>query len=81
MLGQRAAASVLESLDCSSIRGDPVEFGCGYGTFTIPVAQRISGTVYALDIDPQMVTATAARVTQGGLPNVFVEQRDFVADG
>jgi len=28
-----------------------------------------------------MVTATAARVTQGGLPSVVVEQRDFVADG
>jgi ubiquinone/menaquinone biosynthesis C-methylase UbiE len=75
------AASVLESLGCSSIRGDAVEFGCGYGTFTIPVAHRTSGTVYALDIDPHMLTATAARVTQAGLHNVVVEQRDFVAEG
>ena len=61
--------------------GDAIEFGCGYGTFTIVAAQRILGTVYALDIDPLMVTATAARVSQAGLKNVVVEQRDFVAQG
>ena len=29
---------------------DAVEFGCGYGTFTIPAAKIIQGTIYALDI-------------------------------
>ena len=29
--------------------GDAIEFGCGYGTFTIVAAQRTLGTVYALD--------------------------------
>ena len=75
------AAGIPEALGCSHIAGDAIEFGCGYGTFTIPAAHRTAGTVYALDIDPQMVTATAARVTQSGLHNVVVEQRDFVADG
>ena len=73
------AAGILESLGCRRLRGDVVEFGCGYGTFTIPAAQRTSGTVYALDIDPLMVAATAARASQAGLKNVVVEQRDFVA--
>jgi SAM-dependent methyltransferase len=75
------AAGILEALGCSRVRGDAVEFGCGYGTFTIPAAHRISGTVYALDIDPQMAAATAVRVTHRGLNNVIVEQRDFVTDG
>jgi len=75
------AAPALESLGCRHSRGDAVEFGCGYGTFTIPTAQRISGTLYALDIDPLMVARTAARVSQFGLKNVIVEQRDFVTDG
>jgi len=75
------AAGVLESLGCRHLRGDAIEFGCGYGTFTIATAQRISGTVYALDIDPHMVAATAARASQAGLSNVIVEQRDFVAEG
>ena len=49
--------------------------------FTVPAARAVAGTVYALDIDPQMVAATAARAAQAGLANVVVEQRDFVADG
>ncbi len=28
-----------------------VEFGCGYGTFTLTAAQLISGTVHALYIE------------------------------
>lgn len=31
-----------------------VEFGCGYGTFTIPVAQRISGILTTVDVDPRI---------------------------
>jgi SAM-dependent methyltransferase len=72
---------ILESLGCRHLSGDVIEFGCGYGTFTIPAAQRTLGTVYALDIDPAMVAATAARVSQVGLNNVIIEQRDFVGEG
>jgi SAM-dependent methyltransferase len=75
------AAGVLESLGCRDLSGDAVEFGCGYGTFTIPAAQRLSGTLHAIDIDPLMVAATAARISQAGLRNVVVAQRDFVMDG
>ena len=74
-------AGGLDSLGCRVLSGDAVEFGCGYGTFTIPLAQRTFGKVYALDIDPLMVAATAARTLQVGLKNVVVEQRDFVAQG
>ncbi len=75
------AAGILESLGCRDLNGDAVEFGCGYGTFTIAAAQMMLGTIYALDIDPRMVTATAERVSRVGLQNVVVEQRDFVAEG
>jgi SAM-dependent methyltransferase len=74
-------SGILESLGCRHLSGDVVEFGCGYGTFTIPAGQRVLGTVYALDIDPLMVASTAARISQAGLKNVIVEQRDFVAMG
>jgi SAM-dependent methyltransferase len=74
-------AGVLEALGCHVVGGDAVEFGCGYGTFTIPLAQRTFGTVFGLDIDPLMVAATAARSLQVGLKNIVVEQRDFVAQG
>ena len=44
--------SILEALGCGASPGDLVEFGCGYGTFTIAAARRVSGTVYASDVDP-----------------------------
>ena len=74
-------AGVLEALGCREVRGDVVEFGCGYGSFTVVAAARVAGTVYALDIDPLMVAVTTERVAQTGLGNVVVERRDFVADG
>ncbi len=72
---------IFDALGCLSLRGDAVELGCGYGTFTIPMAARVSGTVYALDIDPIMVSATAARACNASVPNIVVEQRDFVTAG
>jgi SAM-dependent methyltransferase len=75
------AAGILDSLGFRHLSGDAIEFGCGYGTFTIVAARRILGTFFALDIDPLMVAATAARVLKADLKNVVVEQRDFVTQG
>lgn len=61
--------------------GDVVDFGCGYGTFTLAAATLTTGTVYAIDIEPQMVHATAERAQDGGLHNVRVIERDFVTHG
>jgi len=58
-----------------------VDVGCGYGTFTIPAARRIKGTVHAIDIDPQMVQACQAKVVESGLQNILCQERDFVAQG
>jgi ubiquinone/menaquinone biosynthesis C-methylase UbiE len=58
-----------------------VDFGCGYGTFTIPAARVVRGVVYALDIEPEMIAATAAKSKAAGLTNAQVRQRDFVAEG
>lgn len=71
---------IVSRLDCAGIH-DVVEFGCGYGLFTVPAARAVTGTVYALDIDPAMVAATAALTTRSGLGNVRVVERDFLADG
>ena len=32
-----------------------VDLGCGFGTFTIPAAKKIDGTLHAFDIDPDMI--------------------------
>lgn len=72
---------ILKALGCYDLRGDIVEFGCGYGTFTIAAARRVSGTIYAADIDPLMVSATLDRAALAGARNVDVTRRDFVSQG
>ena len=72
---------MVAKLDCAGPCGDVVEFGCGYGTFTIPVAGLIEGRVIALDIEPEMVASTQHKAESAGLLNVTAVTRDFVADG
>ena len=76
------ADAVLKILfKASGLTGHLVEFGCGYGTFTVPAALQTQGTVTALDIDPQMVERVRQKIEAHGLSNVQAEVRDFVADG
>jgi len=72
---------IVERLGCSGLSGDIVEFGCGYGTFTIPAARLNFGTVYALDIEKELVSETASNAAKAGLRNVVIEPRDILADG
>lgn len=72
---------MVAKLDCTGPCGDVVEFGCGYGTFTIPLAQAVSGRVIALDIEPRMVAITRGKAKAAGLNNVDAQVRDFVAHG
>ena len=64
-----------------SATGDVAELGCGYGTFTLPLAARIRGTVHALDLDPAMVATTAHRATSSNLTNVRASVRDVLTEG
>jgi len=72
---------VLKKLGLTANCRDVLEFGCGYGTFTIPAAQIIHGSIHALDIDAQMIEAANAKVLSSKLPNVNLQLRDFVSDG
>lgn len=68
---------VVGALGCAAVPGDVVEFGSGFGTFTLPVARRTSGIVHALDIDPEMIS----HVTSASLTNILVSERDFIVNG
>jgi ubiquinone/menaquinone biosynthesis C-methylase UbiE len=72
---------VIDLLGIRGLAGDVAEFGCGYGTFTVGAARGIHGAVYAIDIEPEMVRATQTKANAGGLNNVRVLLRDFVASG
>lgn len=56
-----------------------VDLGCGYGTFAIPAARLIRGTVHALDIDPAMIEATTKKAAEAGLNNLTATCCDFAA--
>lgn len=60
---------------------DAVEFGCGYGTFTIPAAKLAAGTIYAVDIEDAMIEETRRAVVMAGLKNVRAIRRDFMTEG
>jgi ubiquinone/menaquinone biosynthesis C-methylase UbiE len=73
---------VLDTLfSAGTIVGGLVEFGCGYGTFTLPAARRTHGLVTALDIEPQMVDCVRRKSEAQGLSNVRAQVRDFVSQG
>lgn len=74
-------ATVLDRLEINRLTGDAVEFGCGYGTFTLPVAQRISGILRTYDIEPEMVARTRERAASAGISNIVAEVGDVFAGG
>ncbi len=71
----------LQALGLRRNMANVVDFGCGYGTFTIPAAQLIDGTVHAFDIEPDMIEVTRRKAERTGLTNIKLYLRDFVAEG
>ncbi len=74
-------ATTLRKLGLRPDLGDVVDFGCGYGTFTISAARVTKARVYAIDIEPAMVDTTRAKARAEGLGNVQPVCRDFVESG
>lgn len=72
---------ILERLGVDNRIRDVVELGCGYGTFSLPVARRIAGTVRTFDIDPAMVARTQERAAEARLFNIVCERRDVIVAG
>ncbi len=58
-----------------------VDLRCGYGTFTIPAARLIRGTVHGFDIEPEMIRETAEKAEEAGLTNVELHLQDFTGEG
>ncbi|MEW6075797.1 MAG: class I SAM-dependent methyltransferase [Candidatus Omnitrophota bacterium] len=75
------AKKILATLGLNTRVKNVAEFGCGYGTFTIPTAKIISGKIYALDIEPDMIRMTIEEAKKNKLNNVETMLRDFMAEG
>ena len=76
-----APEATLRALELTAKCRDVLDMGCGYGTFSVPAARICSGTVYAIDIEEEMVAATRARARAAAVVNIIVAQRDFIQDG
>lgn len=63
------------------ITGEVAELGCGYGTFTLPLARGATGTVHAVDIDPAMIDTVRRRAAAERLTNVDACLRDVTTEG
>lgn len=68
---------ILRWLDLARVR-DVAELGCGYGTFTIPIARAAAGTVWTFDVDEAMLARTRNR---GEGLRIVCDRRDVMEHG
>ena len=73
--------SIVNWLNVKNILDPIVEIGCGYGTFTVPIAKTTSSQVVTFDIDPAMLETAKRNVQQSGLKNVQFILRDILETG
>lgn len=75
------AEAVLDAMQLTGEVRDAADFGCGYGTFAVPAAKRILGTLHAFDTDPAMIEATRHYAGIQRIVNLRLYLRDFVSEG
>lgn len=74
-------ASICRKLGLNSSIKDAVEFGSGYGTFSLEAASIINGSLYAIDIETEMIELLRTKIDENGIKNIKLLQRDFIAEG
>lgn len=72
---------ILKKLEINKEIETLVEFGCGYGTFTIPSSKTINGNIFSFDIDNEVLEITKNRLVNENIKNVDLYKRDFILNG
>jgi len=72
---------IIEWLKPEDIQYPIVEIGCGYGSFTIPLAEKAKTTVFAFDIEKEMIEITKRNAVSNEIKNITVEMRDVLDQG
>ncbi len=73
--------AVLAFFDLSHKDKTIIDFGCGYGTFSIPAAEISQGDVFALDNNQTFLDECQQRAKDKGLNKVHCVLRDFIVQG
>jgi len=72
---------IVEWVNTKNVTDPIVEVGCGYGTFTLPIAREAKGKIVAFDIEPAMIETTQRYIREAELHNVQFFQRDIIEQG
>ena len=72
---------IVEWLNPGNVDAPIVEIGCGYGTFTLPIAGATNTEVYAFDIDPSMIETAQKHTRRAGIRNIRFSLRDIIEEG
>ncbi len=72
---------IVDWLNLKNVSAPIVEIGCGYGTFTVPIAKETNTEAYAFDIEPSMIETVQRNVQKPGIRNVSFILRDVVEEG
>jgi ubiquinone/menaquinone biosynthesis C-methylase UbiE len=72
---------IVRWLDLKHITGPIIEIGCGYGTFTVPIAKETPHQIIAFDIESSMLETARNNIRQSGRRNVQLILRDVLETG
>jgi ubiquinone/menaquinone biosynthesis C-methylase UbiE len=72
---------IVDWLHIENINDPIVEIGCGYGTFTIPVAEKAKANIIAFDIEQTMLETTKKHAQRTGINNIQYNRRDVLDKG
>lgn len=75
------AQTILGQMELTSELKNVVDLGSGYGTFSIPAAQIIDGTIHAFDIEPEMIEILQLKAGQLNIQHIESHLQDFIKEG
>jgi ubiquinone/menaquinone biosynthesis C-methylase UbiE len=73
--------TILERMQVNNSVNNLMEVGCGYGTFTIDASKKITGQLFAFDIDHKMIDCTKNKADQEGITNIEFFTHDIIENG
>jgi ubiquinone/menaquinone biosynthesis C-methylase UbiE len=73
--------NILKAMGLNNEVDDVADFGCGYGTFTILAAKLVSGIVYVIDIDPEMIAVVRDKMRNNAINNVKTVVHNLLEEG
>ncbi|AOP35270.1 methyltransferase type 11 [Leptospira tipperaryensis] len=72
---------ILERMNLLKEIGTIVEFGSGYGTFTLPLAKNHKNRILAFEIENDLVQELQEKAKREGLDHIVPIEKDIIADG